>query len=65
MIPTRIETAINALKASTTHEATRPVRAPKPEKILFFERSSAYSEGSALFMTYDKDVTSDNSLIIP
>jgi hypothetical protein len=53
------------LKARTTPEATRPARHPSPEKILFFERTSAYSEGSALFITYERDVTSESSLMIP
>lgn len=63
-IATRIETAMNELNANITQDNTSQAKHPSPEKILFFDKSSAYSEGSALFIIYDKDVTSESSFII-
>lgn len=60
-----METAAKRLKERITPERTNPVSAPSHEKILFRERRSAYSEGSALFMMYESEVTSLNSLMIP
>jgi hypothetical protein len=47
---TRNETAMRGLKARITQDINSQKRQPTQENILFFERSSAYSEGSALFM---------------
>jgi hypothetical protein len=62
-IQTRIETAKNGLKANITQDANNQQRQPNQENILFLDKSSAYSDGSALFMIYESEVTSENSLI--
>ena len=62
---TRIRTAIIILKERITPDKTSPVSAPTQPKILFRERRSAYSDGSALFMIYERAVTSVSSLIVP
>ena len=60
-----IETARMILKERMTPERMSPVSAPSPEKILLRERRSAYSDGSALFMIYEREVTSLSSFMIP
>lgn len=62
---TRMDTAMNKLNERITPDKTSPVSAPTQENILFRERRSAYSEGSALFIIYESEVTSLSSLIIP
>lgn len=47
---TRIVTAIKILNDRIIPERMSPTRAQSPEKILFRDKRSAYSEGSALFM---------------
>ncbi len=47
---TRIDTAVKTLKESMTPDKINPIKAPTHENILFLERRSAYSEGSALFI---------------
>ena len=62
---TTINTATSISNESMIPDRINQSRAPTHEKILFRERRSAYSDGSALFMIYESDVTSLNSLIIP
>jgi hypothetical protein len=62
---TRIDTAVKTLKERITPDKINPTKAPTHENILFLERRSAYSEGSALFMIYEREVTSLISLMIP
>lgn len=61
----RIETAINVPNDKIIPEKISHIIAPSQEKILFFDKSSAYSDGSALFIIYESEVTSLNSLMIP
>jgi hypothetical protein len=46
----RIETATRILNERITPDRINPRSAPSHENILFRERRSAYSEGSALFI---------------
>lgn len=46
----RIQTATKRLNERITPDRISPVNAPIHEKILFREKRSAYSEGSALFI---------------
>ena len=62
---TRMETAARRLNERITPERTNQAKAPTHEKILLRDKRSAYSEGSALFIMYESDVTSLNSLMIP
>lgn len=50
MIPTSMDTARRELNVSMTPDESNHTRQPSHEKMLFFERSSEYSDGSALFM---------------
>jgi len=65
MKTTRIETARKILNERITPEMMSQIIAHTQEKMLFLERSSEYSDGSALFMIYEREVTSLSSLIIP
>lgn len=60
-----MNTAVKTLKERITPDKINPIKAPTHENILFLESRSAYSEGSALFIMYEREVTSLISLIIP